>query len=205
MTLMQQEIEHFFSKIHTTFLDTHKGDIPEVVLERYPSKKRASEHYTSRLALLESLKSCKLDQFKSYSDLTIVNHHHMLLAEEALVSLSHTHHFAMASVTNCSDITSIGIDLENIEREIKPGLKKFYNNTHDQIQDQLRLWCIKEAAFKAISPLYEGEKQLVLKDIAILENGEFSLLLEKPISGYWKCSLKKEKLFTHAVILKSSQ
>lgn len=205
MTLMQQEIDNFFLKIKTTFLETYQGELPTSVTKRYPSNKRAFEHYTARLALLESLKSCQYLQFQSYCDLNIINHHHMEKAKDALVSLSHTSKFSMASVTKSCDIQSIGIDLESVDRKIKKGIEKFFLNEKDEISDTLHLWCIKEAAFKAISPLYKGEKQLVLKDIAIQANGRFVLLLDEPIQGYWKIQIESERVFSHALILKSSQ
>ncbi len=205
MTLMQQEIDLYFSKITTVFLNTYEGIIPKAVLERYPSKKRASHHYTSRLALLEALQNCGLNQFENYSDLGIVNHHHMEEAKNALVSLSHTNEFAMAAATYCEEIKSIGVDLENCSREIKPGIEKFFINEEDEIKSTLHLWCIKEAAFKAISPLYKDDKQLVLKDIAVKSNGDFKLLLEPAIDGHWKLASKEQMLFTHALILKNSQ
>ena len=194
-------VKHF-KELSTVFLDTYEGVIPDEVLEVYPAAKRARLHYTSRLALIKSLDINSSSQFTKYSDLKIHNHHYMEKDSKIKVSLSHTNNYAMACSTSHKDIESIGVDLESSDRELKEGIKKFYIIDTDEIQDALHLWCIKEAAFKAISPLFKNEKQLVLKDITVLENGTFQLEINPTLNGYWMLQSEENRIFTHAIILK---
>jgi phosphopantetheinyl transferase (holo-ACP synthase) len=202
MTLMQLEIDKHFEELSTVFLNTYEGEIPKEVLKIYSAPKRARLHYTSRLALLQSLKINHVDLFKSYTDLEITNHQFMKKSSSTKVSISHTNSYAMACSTTNPKIESIGVDLESCNRELKEGIKKFYIIEADEISDPLHLWCIKEAAFKAVSPLFKIEKQLVLKDITVHRNGAFSLEIAPDLNGFWKLVSEEEKIFTHAIILK---
>lgn len=200
---MQREIEKHFEALSTVLLDTYEGEIPKVIQDVYLGSKRARLHYTSRLALLKTLENETDILFKEYSDLAIENHHFMKISPSVKVSISHTNDFAMACSTNDAQIESIGVDLESCDRQLKEGIKKFYIIDSDEISNPLHLWCIKEAAFKAVSPLYKNEKQLVLKDICVLKNGTFYLEINPGLNGYWKLESEDKKVFTHAIILKS--
>lgn len=200
---MQQEISILFDNLHCVLLDTYQGEIPAAVTKKYPAPKRARLHYTSRLALQGALKMVSERDFLEYNELEIINHQYLKEDQKILVSISHTNDFAVASVSDSSEFSSIGVDLELSTREIKEGIQKFYINEFDQIKNTLKLWCIKEAAFKAISPLYKGEKTLVLKDINIFNDGTFHLDQFEELSGFWKLESKEDKLLTHAIILKN--
>ena len=199
---MQQETSNLFDNLHCVLLDTYEGEIPQKISHRYPAPKRARLHYTSRLALQGALKMVSDRDFLEYDELEIVNHQYLKEDRRILVSISHTNDFAVASVSDSDQLSSIGVDLEVSTREIKEGIYKFFINESDQITNTLELWCIKEAAFKALSPLYQEEKTLVLKDINILKDGTFHLSQCKDLSGFWKLESKEDKLLTHAIILK---
>ena len=115
----------------------------------------------------------KLTKNTGPEDLDIHNHQYLKSDKFTLVSLSHTKDLACAATATRDEIQSIGIDIELTHRAVKPGIEKFYRNSSDQIRDNLLLWSLKEAAFKAISPLYKGEKVLVLKDIVIRDESSF--------------------------------
>jgi phosphopantetheinyl transferase (holo-ACP synthase) len=200
MTLMQQEILRHFKNLKTKVMNTFEGEIPETVKELYPGKKRVRLHYTSRLALINAINS---DEFKTYEDVEIENHQFLKRDPSIKVSLSHTDHKALASVSSCEEVLSIGVDLESEDRPIKEGIKKFYIRDEDEIENELELWCIKEAAFKAISPLYKGDKRLVLKDIIVLKDESFKLELNSNLDGYWKLEKSEGEILTFAIILKS--
>lgn len=103
-------------------------------------------------------------------------HKHLYLEQnpKLKVSLTHTKGAAAAIVTSNPDIASVGIDLENINRIVKAGHKKFFVNKLDEFHSLLHLWTQKEAAFKAISPLIGStisyNKVFVLTDIWVQKN-----------------------------------
>ena len=198
---MQQEIYQHFSSLRTSFLEIFQGEIPSHVLESYPGEKRARLHYTARLALIKSIQD---KNFEDYKDLDIENHQFMKNDQQIKVSLSHADHKAMATTTTDSLILSIGVDLEREDREIKKGIKKFYIIDNDELDSPLELWCVKEAAFKAISPLYKGDKKLVLKDITVKKSGAFTLELNPNLNGHWKLERKSAEIHAYAIILKNS-
>ncbi|ATH08348.1 hypothetical protein BIY24_10430 [Halobacteriovorax marinus] len=202
MTLSQQEISLLFDTLSIKLEDTYQGEIPRDVSEVYPSKKRVRDHYTSRLALLHALESLKgPESFQNYSDLIIDNHHHLRKAPEILVSLTHTIQLAAAVVSNHPKISSLGIDLESTQREMKEGILKFFIRDADTESDPLKNWCIKEAAFKALSPLYNLEKRLVLKDIIISKDKTFFLETLPELKGHYSIEERKGHYLALAITL----
>lgn len=140
----------------------------------------------ARIALFKILKSIK--KSPSFDDLQISNHCTLTTIPNYKVSLSHTKKAACAIVTDDANIKSIGVDIEWATRVVKPGIEKFFLNDKDtQELTKLEIWMAKEAIFKAISPLYQGEKVLVLKDITVQLNsfkcfdfsGEFFFSIKK--------------------------
>jgi phosphopantetheinyl transferase (holo-ACP synthase) len=121
----------------------------------FTGEHRVQQFYQSRLALWDCLatEDCK---WNHWYELEIDNHLHIKDAPHLLASLSHTKDVAAAVIGTANDqLLSVGIDLEWAERKLKPGMEKFFINEHDDIEKYqgLELWSLKEAAFKAISPL----------------------------------------------------
>ena len=121
-----------------------------------PEKKE--EHRLSRYALKHLVGDRAIE---------IENHLHLRNHPEIKVSVSHTKGAGAAIICEDVKIRSVGIDIEWSQRPVKEGIEKFYINERDDQIDHMKLWMAKEAAFKAISPLYTGDKILVLKDIVI--------------------------------------
>lgn len=122
-------------------------------------------YMASRLALKISLEALGISDL-SWNDLEIERHLFLKKHPEILVSLSHTQTFGAAYVALSSCFRSIGVDLELCGRKMKESTLKFFVNTDDEYSDTLKLWTQKEAAFKAISPLYQ-KQDLTLKMITI--------------------------------------
>lgn len=98
-----------------------------------------------------------------------------------LISRSHTKTQAAAALIpesdRCEAVLSLGIDLEELDREIRPGIEKFYVHGRDLCVSPLESWCAKEAAFKAVSSYllfhdYQMSKTLTLKDFIYQDNPE---------------------------------
>ena len=97
--------------------------------------------------------------------LTNFNHDHLSLksAPQTLVSISHAGTTGGACISPREKHLSIGMDIEDQNRNIPQKTKKFFMNEYDdQEYDEnlLDLWVKKEAAFKAISPLKKEIKTL---------------------------------------------
>lgn len=134
----------------------------------HPQRKLA--HSASKRALFELLQKqipeLELHDIKEQSYFRLQHHPY-------LISRSHTKTMAAAAVIPESDrseaVLSLGVDLEELSREIKPDIEKFYIHQDDLFQNPLENWCAKEAAFKAVSSYLlfhdvELSKPLTLKD-----------------------------------------
>ncbi len=129
---------------------------------------REREHYFSRVAL----KECMLLFIPSIeiSQLEISNHLHLKAIPQYIVSISHNKDYAAAVVTNDPIINSIGIDIEARSRLISPKIIEKIQNSLDIIDSNNRLlliqiWSMKEAAFKALSPI--DNSIIILNDVWI--------------------------------------
>jgi hypothetical protein len=123
------------------------------------------------------------------SDLVLENFQKLPHYPEFLTSISHTKGAGAACLAKKDDYQSLGIDVEWSDRHLRAEAERFYRHP-DDIYDvgELVLWTMKEAAFKALSPLgYPGV--LVLSKI-IIQN-QFFWTYERPeIKG----ELKTERL-----------
>ncbi len=140
--------------------------MPFINFERM-SDKRIEIVYHSRMAIIHALQDIGISA--NFSELEILNNHHLKDFPETLISISHTDDFASVYLAQTNKYKSIGIDIEKINRQMKFGANRFFDNQQDQTNlSQLEVWCVKEAAFKAISPLWD--EQLVLSNIWIKDN-----------------------------------
>lgn len=101
----------------------------------------------------------------------IINNHYIVNFPGTLESLSHTKSASAGVIASQDDYFSIGVDIESLNRPIKSGIEKFFINEEDTKElSHLELWCLKEACFKALHPVYKRlnlKRTLTLKDIVI--------------------------------------
>ena len=86
--------------------------------------------------------------------------------------LSHTRQVGAALLCHCDEADSVGIDIEYSHRLVSNKAVRYFKNALDDwnyntSEGILWAWSLKEAAFKALSPI--KEKRLLLKDIWIDE------------------------------------
>lgn len=148
--------------------------IPLKFRDKFSNENRASQYYTSRLALQQCLEETYPHKDIQFPEgLEIFNHHYLTKIPDICVSLSHNKICSAAAIGSRKEYTSIGIDIEKSDRKFHPRLKKFFVNQHDYLdksQSLLELWCIKEAAFKALYPIsrqFWPKTPLLLKDIFV--------------------------------------
>lgn len=147
------------------------GSTVDVALSLYDHDKNAArdlEVFYSRLCLESMLpedrKLLKLEKPNNESlNKEVLKRHYGLnahfrfdvLKELGTGSLSHTR--GLAGFALCSDGLGIGLDLEWQDRFINPASARLFKNGSDEShffadeKSLLSLWCIKEAAFKALS------------------------------------------------------
>ncbi|MBF0312261.1 MAG: 4'-phosphopantetheinyl transferase superfamily protein [Oligoflexia bacterium] len=140
----------------------------QIDLQRF-APQRVREKWGSRLALLLGLRTL-LGIEGDWKQLEIVSHHYLKNFPDYIVSITHNHDLAVAVISKRSQFFSIGIDIEAINRPIKKESARFFVNSLDDVDSQslLKLWCAKEAAFKAIYPLVSlmgWKRPLALSDV----------------------------------------
>jgi 4'-phosphopantetheinyl transferase EntD len=150
--------------------------IPEHVHPKLSLQKKAA-----RLALYDAIQ--ELGKKINFEQMEIINHHYVVNVPGTLVSLSHTKDMAVAIIAKQGDIFSIGVDIERVDRPVKAELvSKFKNEKDDQTLSDLELWVLKEACFKALSPVYKRlhlKRTLILKDIIIKDKNHAIIVNQK--------------------------
>ncbi len=178
------------------FFSIKKADcpVPPDIMAKFKHAHRAIQFFSSRWALSECLALMDITPPDSLLDLEVIDHGHLKTRPELIVSLSHTEDYGAAALAYQNQHRAIGIDIENKSRNIKDATKKLFVNDRDDDASLLELWCKKEAAFKAIYPLYQGDKALVLKDIWIQDN-RFGLCQDHQLEGVVKIKESDHNLF----------
>lgn len=124
----------------------------------------------SRLALKSLLeeKGEAVEDIKR--DLELINFHHLRYFPDYLTSISHTKGAGAALLAPKEAYLGLGVDIEWVDRPIKSESQKYFTHPEDRHSyPLLETWCLKEAAFKALSPLGYDEV-LVLSKIILKED-----------------------------------
>ena len=147
-----------------------RSQVLSLLEETDPPLAKVKNTFASRMALKKLLERHKVNT--QLKNLTITNHLFLTHFPNFLVSISHSKFYAAAALGETNHYRSVGIDLELCSRKIANGAERHFINIEDSFAPEvtpLQKWCMKEAAFKALSPLisdYPLNKSLVLKDIA---------------------------------------
>lgn len=142
----------------------------------------------SREALLLTLK--ELQNSVNISDLTLDGYSTLPSFPQYTVSLSHTKECGAALLADRQTFRSVGIDIEQEERPVKDSIVERVSNPHDTSLRNIELWCLKEAAFKALMNSGVFEKPIEFSSIEIGDQtwshspsglkGEWELEVVKP-------------------------
>lgn len=122
------------------------------------------------------------------ADLELENFQLLKKFPQFVTSLSHTRGAGASVLADRVDFLSLGIDIEWSDRAMKKEAERFFRHPDDSVyENNLELWTMKEAAFKALSPLgFNGV--LVLSKI-LIQNGIFWTREHPEITG--KVELQK--------------
>lgn len=135
--------------------------------------------YNSRMALKTLLEGHGHNIAELKVDLALENFQNLIHFPEYLTSLSHTRGAGAAVLAHKNNFLSLGIDIEWSDRIFKPEAQRFFRNPLDSpYENSLELWTMKEAAFKALSPL--GHSGVLVLSKIIIQEGNF-WTLEDPL------------------------
>jgi len=142
----------------------------------------------SRQALIFALKEQGLEI--SAGALQLVTHSEIRDLDQFTISLSHTKIAGAALVADRTNFRSVGIDIEQEERIVKDSIRDRIAHPADKNLRNIELWCLKEAAFKALMNTGSFDRPLEFSSICIGEKkwthspsgleGEWELDLVKP-------------------------
>jgi|SRR5690606_32599672 len=82
--------------------------------------------------------------------LKLENYHQIKSFPEFTLSLSHSRDLGAAVLADRKEYLSLGIDIENENREVKDSIWSRVSHPQDVSLRKIELWCLKEAAFKAL-------------------------------------------------------
>ncbi|MFY7992225.1 MAG: 4'-phosphopantetheinyl transferase family protein [Bacteriovoracaceae bacterium] len=179
----------------TVFLSQNKltGVTPEMVhwvesvLPQETHPERAQSFLLSRLALKQALESV-MGHVVPLEKLTLTHHHQLRFYPDYFVSLSHTKEAAMAWVRTTR---GHGIDLERADRVLKDSILERIRHTDDNSAlSPIELWCLKEAAFKALFNAGHISGPIAFKEIRFEQEGKWQW---REISGHSLISLEDEQ------------
>ena len=120
---------------------------------------------------IEQLELDHFDQLKNHPEYT--------------VSLSHTPQWGAALVASHKIYRSVGIDIEPVERVVKPAIFERVSHPEDAKFEALELWSLKEAAFKAVMNTRKFGKNIEFSSLQIHQDGWFH---DKEFQGKWTLS-----------------
>lgn len=148
---------------------------------------RAQSFLLSRLALKMALESVLKHEI-SIKDIRL-DHHHFLNSFPGLhASLSHTKDAAVAWVRNHK---GHGIDLERLDRPIKESIwERIHHPQDDKGLTRLELWCLKEAAFKALYNAGHIHGPIPFAEIVFRKDGIWQW---KSVTGHYQTSLQDQE------------
>ncbi len=128
-------------------------------------KNRKQETILSRQALLDALE--ELGVKLQIQDLVLIDYSQITKLPEYTISLSHTKNCGAALVADKKTFKSVGIDIEPLERIVRPNVLQRVSHPRDLKLESIEIWCLKEAAFKALMNSGNFEKPLEFSSIEI--------------------------------------
>lgn len=110
------------------------------------------ERKTGFLLSRKALQECLLEQGISLPifQLSLENHSKLVHFPHFCLSLAHTKSCGAAILADNKIYKSVGIDIELKERKVTQAVRERISHPEDANLKNIELWCLKEAAFKAI-------------------------------------------------------
>lgn len=155
-------------RLSKTLISTQESDWSQLVEEQlgkdiHPN--RARGFCLAREALRECFAEYG-DQL-SIKDLVLENFGQLKNHPFKTLSLSHTTDWGAAVLGKSTDYRSLGIDIEPLERVVKPMILARISHPEDLDLSPIHLWALKEAVFKALMNTAQFEAPVEFSSIKI--------------------------------------
>jgi 4'-phosphopantetheinyl transferase EntD len=115
-------------------------------------------------------------------------------------SLSHTAQLGAAMLASGAEYLAVGIDIEQRNRQLRPAVLARISHQNDLALAGLKIWCLKEAAFKALMNSGQFERPVEFSSIQIKAEG----WQREQISGEWELHEQQDHYVALAWIKKQN-
>lgn len=128
-----------------------------------------SDRKNGFLLARQALQNCLAEVGVSLSPkgLNLRNYHQLENVEQFTISLSHTSECGAAMLADRKKFRAVGIDVEREDRVVKDTIAERIAHKDDANFRNIELWCLKEAAFKALMNTDTFEKPVEFSSICI--------------------------------------
>lgn len=151
----------------------------------------------SRMALLSALEEAGVRA--SPKEMILTDYSQLKQYPQFTVSLSHTKGFGASLIADKKTYLSVGIDIEQEARPVKDMIIERISNPGDLRLRNIELWCLKEAAFKAL--MNTGKFQLPLGFSSLCIGDKVWTHSPSGTSGKWELGRINSILMAKAFLL----
>lgn len=152
------------------------------ILGRHVHPDRKQGFLLARSALLQLLSERGIAW--NISQLQLKNFSEVQDLPDLILSLSHSKTHGAALLADKSQFQSVGIDIENVEREVKASIAERIAHSADAKLRNIELWCLKEAVFKALMNTRKFPNPLEFSSIEIQD--KFWSHSPSSLKGEWE-------------------
>lgn len=156
--------------LRKTLISTQESEWEELVATSLGADvhpKRARGFCLAREALRDCFKEFKIDL--NVKDISLEGYSQVRGFPTLRISLSHTSEWGAALVGYSAQYASLGIDIEPLERVVKPMILARVSHAEDLDMSPINLWALKEASFKALMNTGKFKAPLEFSSIRISE------------------------------------
>lgn len=139
-----------------------KKAMTDLKFEKKMSASRILEIFYSRLCLKILLKKKGIHLL--WRDLGLNENFRLHQLAKLPISMSHTKELSIAVVAKDESIESIGVDIEEANRQISQKVVSFMSHPKDENLPEIQRWCLKEAAYKCFS---HSSKPIRMKELVV--------------------------------------
>jgi 4'-phosphopantetheinyl transferase EntD len=129
----------------------------------HPGRRRGFCLARSALRSLLQAQGVKIE----IEELALARPHQVEKYPQFVVSLSHSPALGSAILASAQLYRAVGIDIEEQDRLVKPAILQRISHPLDALLTPLEIWCLKEAAFKALMNTGSFEHPIEFSSIQI--------------------------------------
>ena len=184
------------SKTLTNSLDPEWEMLSSLTLGDGVHSDRKKGFLLARQSLLNCLNEVGVNI--SPKGLMFKNFHQLTNLDQFTISLSHSKECGAALLAEREFYRSVGIDVEHEDRVVKDSIRERISHKEDAIFRNIELWCLKEAAFKAVMNTDQFAKPVEFSSICI--GKDFWSHSPSGLKGEWELELIKPFVVARAFL-----